>query len=355
MTRRSSRPASRTSRRVSAPYPPSWMDRVVDWIRRSPVGPSAFYFAMAVLGATLAHVLVWQLGIAPVGHFYSPALLWGAWSAYPFAFVHYLDTEAERAFDSFRPALDLAPAQLARLRYELTTMPARPVLMSSLALVGVAAVSNWIFPEAVLPFVQASALSAIFLGATFGLYGFTGGLMYHTYHQMQTVSRLYSGAGSFSLFHPASAYAFSGLTAQTGAGWALFIYLGVWLYPDLLRNPVWPIVSGGLLLAVFLSFGSTLIRIHQKMEHEKTIRLSEIGRRMETAFSELHARLDRGRMQGAGRVQQIIPSLIAERDVLSRIPTWPWRPGTLAGFLSALLLPAGVLILRDLIVRFVGL
>jgi hypothetical protein len=31
--------------------------------------------------------------------------------------------------------------------------------------------------------------------------------------------------------------------------------------------------------------------------------------------------------------------LKAERDIVTSIPTWPWRPGTRISFLSAIVLP----------------
>ena len=46
--------------------------------------------------------------------------------------------------------------------------------------------------------------------------------------------------------------------------------------------------------------------------------------------------------------------LAAERDVLNALPTWPWRPGTLAGFLSATLLPILIFILQLGIGKFLG-
>jgi hypothetical protein len=46
--------------------------------------------------------------------------------------------------------------------------------------------------------------------------------------------------------------------------------------------------------------------------------------------------------------------LIAERDVLNALPTWPWRPGTLAGFLSATVLPIILFLLQMGLSRLLG-
>lgn len=40
-----------------------------------------------------------------------------------------------------------------------------------------------------------------------------------------------------------------------------------------------------------------------------------------------------------GGLKVLLDSLLLERDTLAKIPTWPWKPGTVAGFSSALLVP----------------
>jgi hypothetical protein len=44
--------------------------------------------------------------------------------------------------------------------------------------------------------------------------------------------------------------------------------------------------------------------------------------------------------------------LTAERDVLNGLPTWPWLPGTLTGFLSATILPIVLFIIQLAIQKF---
>jgi hypothetical protein len=58
----------------------------------------------------------------------------------------------------------------------------------------------------------------------------------------------------------------------------------------------------------------------------------------------VHAPLERQEM---GRMEQFESTqalLHAEREVLSKLPTWPWRPETLRGFLSAIAAPIFLLI-----------
>ncbi len=46
--------------------------------------------------------------------------------------------------------------------------------------------------------------------------------------------------------------------------------------------------------------------------------------------------------------------LSAERDILTKIPTWLWRAGMLTGFLSIVVLPIMLFILQLVLARWFG-
>jgi len=117
------------------PYPPSWIDKLTDWVGRLPVPAWAFYLA---LGLVLALLLV---SIAWVGGALSSDLVLGAFAldyflsamtfVYLLALVHYLDNSAAAALARFRPVMAVNDAEYNRLSYQLTTLPARPTLIAS--------------------------------------------------------------------------------------------------------------------------------------------------------------------------------------------------------------------------------
>jgi hypothetical protein len=72
--------------------------------------------------------------------------------------------------------------------------------------------------------------------------------------------------------------------------------------------------------------------------------------RIKALLATLHADIDAMNLARADGLQKSLTSLLQERDILARLPTWPWSTGTLRGFLSALLLP----IVLFLIQRFLG-
>ncbi len=44
-----------------------------------------------------------------------------------------------------------------------------------------------------------------------------------------------------------------------------------------------------------------------------------------------------------------IAALWRERDIIAKLPTWPWSTGTLRGFVSALLLPITLFLIQRLL------
>jgi hypothetical protein len=86
---------------------------------------------------------------------------------------------------------------------------------------------------------------------------------------------------------------------------------------------------------------------------EKRRLLNEVLLRIETTFKVLHARIDQqdtGRMK---EIQETIQSLMTEKEFIESLRTWPWKPGTITGLLSLLVLPLLVGIIVEIISRFI--
>ncbi len=59
-------------------------------------------------------------------------------------------------------------------------------------------------------------------------------------------------------------------------------------------------------------------------------------------------------MRDASAVNQTISSLVATRELIAKIPTWPWRPETFAAFYSALTLPVIVFLIQMFLKTVIG-
>src|SRR5689334_8536441 len=112
-------------------YPPSWVDRLTDGVRRLP-GPSVLYYIGAWLGLLALELgIKWADGTYAMGEVFPFHIVLTLNAVYVVALMHYLDDMAERALRQFRPALGVSDAEYARLQYELTNLPARPTLAAS--------------------------------------------------------------------------------------------------------------------------------------------------------------------------------------------------------------------------------
>jgi hypothetical protein len=270
---------------------------------------------------------------------------------YYLALMHYLDSTAGDALDQFRPLLQAGDVELARLRYELTTLPARSTLIAGGIGILVTLVS--------LPFTPAEAtLAEVIRRPSTQLAFYVGNailaiFVYHTIHQLRMVSRILATVTDLNLYRRGPVYAFSRLTARTALGWVLGVSLGLspriapFLTPqNLLR--VWMVL---LPLAV-LVFVLPLVSAHRLLVREKTRLQDEVEQRVEAAILRVHEQQDADELNNLGGVKTLLDALLVEREMVARLPTWPWQPGTLAGFGSALLLPLAVWLLQQLLTRW---
>lgn len=58
-------------------------------------------------------------------------------------------------------------------------------------------------------------------------------------------------------------------------------------------------------------------------------------------------------MRSSASFNKLLGSLIAEREMLARLPTWPWQAGTVGAFVTALLLPIVLFLVTRALERLV--
>ncbi len=336
-------------------YTPSWIDRATARVRRLPLPALVAYLGVCAIAALFGHLSVWTAGLVPRGAFDPRALLLGFWISYPFFFVHHLDDAAARAFASFRPALEITDSEATRLLHELTTMPARPVLLAN----AIGLVSTWVgirlSADLTQRYFTATLTTIVVMGLTYVGWAIAATMVYYTVRQMRLVTYLYRKVRRIDLFDPNPLYTFSSVTARTGVGWVLFLYGTIAILPELLRNPLWVATTAAVLALSIASFLWPLIGIHQRIVAEKDRLEGEANEHLKLCLAQLHRRVQGSDLSDADALNKQIASLIMEREVLEKMPTWPWEPGTLRTFLSALFLPVVVWLLQVIVQQLLGL
>lgn len=336
------------------PFAASWVDRLNRRLGRLPY-PMAAYLAIWVVQIAVVHAVAWYAGVVPPGHIDLRIVLVASWTPYSLGFVAYLDHAATAALAAFRPAMNLDEAQFARLRYEFTTLPARPVIGWNLLGLVLSVTSILMVPDVAGELLAVPVAAVVNIGLAATGMAVAAVSIYQTLRQLRLVRRTYREAARLNLFQSTQLYAFSTLTLRTGVGWLFIIYAGAALFPALLRNAVWTGVSVLLLVTITTSLVSTLLDIHRRIQMEKSSHMAAVSKHLEDSFTALHDHILDQRAANLPELREIMQSLELERSILAKIPTWPWQPGTLASFLTALLLPLLIWLGQQVLQRLVRL
>jgi hypothetical protein len=314
-----------------------------------------FYTALGLVLASVATAVDWVDGVYPIGTFNAFHIWLAVQPSYTLALTWYLDGVAEAALRNFRPVLEVSEEEYSELRYRLTTARARPTLLGSLVGVAVSVLLGFLVPNAYTVFGYTTLGPPYIILVTFNVCALAilGALVSHTIHQLRIVSQIYAEQAIVNLFDLSPLYSFSGLTLQTAVG--LTILNSIWnltMPHQMLTTSAG--IGMGILNAVIsiVTFTWPLLGIHRRLVREKQRLLRENSNLLETTITELYKRVAAGELHSIGELNVTMTSLEIGQNMLNRIPTWPWRPGTLRGVVTALLLPLVVFVLQFVLQRF---
>jgi hypothetical protein len=337
-------------------YPPSWIDRFNARVTRLPGLAWVYYLGIGLALFILQIAVFWSEGAYPVGTFIPahgfiaglmPAIL---------ALVHYLDNRADAALLALRPALKTTETECSELYYRLTTLPARPALVASLAgAIFVVLITESLGRPSSYQGLATSPISATLVYCMYvAVWWAAGAFLYHTVHQLRVINHIYTEHTRIDLLRMRPLYAFSGVTALTAVSLTGMIYGWSALNPGMLQDPTSFVVILPITGLALVVFAWPLLGAHRLLVREKERMLDEASLRFEAAIVELHRRLDEGQLEDMDNLNKAIASLEIERNIWNRIPTWPWEPETLRLLITALALPLGLWIIQYLLQQALG-
>ena len=334
-------------------YPASLLDRFFDWVRRLPVPAWLFYSGLSVALWLFFSVLAWMEGVAAVGFVPPFAADAAIYAVFYVGLIHYIDETAAGALERFRPLLTIDDESVARLHYRLTTMPAHHALAAGITGAAMSVTVLPFMPEN-NPHLLTLQGPAEWLGLLIGNF-VVGIFAYHTLRQLRLVTQIHSSLASVNLYQRDPVYAFSRLMVRTGLGFALAVTLG--LGPRM--GPFLGTAGGyslyGYLLfipLVILIFVLPVLSVRRVLLREKRALQAEVNRRLQSAIAQIHQQQDGAALGQVGDAKTLMDALITERDIVAKIPTWPWQPGAIAGFTTAITLPLIVWLLQQLLMNF---
>lgn len=336
------------------PYAASWLDRLMGALDRLP-GPR-----LLALVAIAALMMSGLYGLAPFAGesatigialtYYAlllPGMLW---------LFGYLDAAAGNALDTFRPLLRASDATFAELRHELTVVPAPGAWLLLVAAVSVTLAGYLFLPEAE-GIVGVSAVALVFrfpYEAVTSAIGFV--MLYRTVRQLRLVHRIHAMAQGIDLYQPAPLYAFSGLTVRAGAGLFLLLVPLALFIPAGSNAASYAVAWTWVAVLVTVSvtaFALPLEGMHGRIAAERRALEAAVGTRLTATIDAIHRAVDTADLAMADGLNKNLASLMAEREMVQKLPTWPWQPGTIGAFVTAILLPVALWLVTRLLERVI--
>jgi len=317
----------------------SWIDALVDWgtTRRVPwwiLAPTFWAFEVLAVGA-----VQWIDGSREVGQFFERTVdtFYGV-----FAVVSYgaLRATARRAFDRFRPAVDVPAEEADRLRHRLATLSPRAALIGTVAgaVFGTLAL---ISDPAILDLITTSVAATIVIG--FFVYTLNvllvGIAIAQLIKQLWMVTGLHRRATRVDLFRPEPAHAFSRLTALGGVITLTNLVYSMLTDPTTFTNPVWIGFGVGSIVLAIVAFLAPLRGIHTRLRDEKLALLDRSAARIDAVSADLHRLVDSGSYTAVAEVRGVLGALDDDRTRIRVASTWPWEGATLRGFATTLVVP----------------
>jgi hypothetical protein len=337
----------------AVPYPPSAVNRLFAAVDRLPGGGWLFYPLLFVAEIVYLHAFLWMTGHLAVGSFAPDAIPALPYGPFTLAAVHYLSRVASRAIAEFRPASGMTDEVYALRRYELITMPAGRIWVALLIGSAIALGTILSAPAAAIAPYGGTPQDALLALGPAALLGYTTFpiAVYQTVRQLRLVERFHREATDLDLFNTTPLYAFSRFTVQVGLTYVLVGYYSLTVNGSFQAgNAIALAVLAGAVVVGFAAFVLPLRGIHSRLVAEKAALMRAANLRFQTLSGELYRRVDAATLTGVKDVTDALGGVLETREIVRKLPTWPWPPEVLRGFLSAVLLPVVVY----LITRSVG-
>lgn len=335
------------------PYKPSWVDRLMAWLQDLP-WPVWLSLAMIYIISVLAyHAAIWIDGLQPFGSLSGYLIYAGLWSVIGLGFLYIIYRSAERAIDKFSVLVPAKKKELEELRYQITTIPARFAFWSAMVMAAVIGFAAYSDPAFLYKGIHGPMAYAIFLVVTIFSYSFAPILIYQGFRQLRGVNKAYELVREINIFHLQPLYAFSGLTMASSLLWILVLNLSI--YGDFVLKPSSSLadlainiaVNTPLIVLAFITFLLPLWGIHKRIQQKKEEVREENGLEIHRVHQNLLSHLRKNDYKTGGDAERVLTSLYKMREQIEKVPTWPWNPGSLRNFLSAVFLPLALWLVQQ--------
>ena len=317
------------------------VDRALAAVYRLPGPAEVWFVAAGGLLALAVNAVLWITGAANAWEFNLELVVAAMLVGSLLALSTFMRRTADAAFEDFRPALGDPTSEDAE-RHRLLSIPDRAFVIGAVAMVVLTTTLYLVFVRPTIaprpPVAEALvATSWVLFSVVIGL------VITQTLIQLRAVRHLSEAARNIDVLNSGPVDALSRVTAVGAVGLLVLITAANIGVPASASGFI--ALDIGLIVFALTAFVLPLQVMHRRLSGQKADLLAASADRLKTVLDALHRAIDGHDFTTADALNKMVSSAIAERDLLTRLPTWPWTTTTIRGFASALLLPVVIFVI----------
>ena len=108
-----------------------------------------------------------------------------------------------------------------------------------------------------------------------------------------------------------------------------------------------------MLTFALIAFVVPLYGLHTRLAAEKERLQGETEHRLKALLAELNHDVDSRDLTRADGLNKTLASVGQQREILAKLPTWPWSSGTLRAMTTAILLPLFLFVIQLVLSRII--
>ena len=336
---------------LTRPHP---IQKFFAWLEASPLPSALFYLLLLFIPGIFLQMRAWS-GLLPDERMLDPFLIFFfIWLVESMGLSHYITYESKNLLNAYQKQLPYSRDEFSVHLHNFSTLPLWSALLLNLLgiLIGYFTAQSFSFGfpgvdrGMPLTFAITYALAFAFSMMSYGL----------IFRQLRMIRQFFRDTQKINISHLTSIYSFSRYTAIIAIWIFLITYVNAaLLFPEVFENPL-AASSIYFLIAFSLAiFYLPLRGMNQRLVVEKEKLLENVTSRIEKTFNRIHTADDKQDLSSIGALRSLLAALREEREMIESIPTWPWRPGTITGLLSALFLPTILGLVNRLLAAVLGI
>lgn len=333
-------------------YSPRWLSRFFELLNSLPIPFWVLALGYVIILAIIRHWIAWEQGLVAQGQINPFLVVNPMFSLGLIIAWQYMDQRAELALNKFFIGSPKKVKEIDRITSEFLSLSAFPATV--LFILGMVT-GYGAFLDAVTVDPQATQVWPAISILGYGLFlAFSGLLIYRVFRQIKMMRRLLANIDA-DIFNPQPVYALS----SYGAAVAIAVFLAQTVPSLPLSN--FFVTPGAIInvyviaVLVLVVFFIPLNQINKRMRSNKEYLLAELGNDLKQVQVGIHKAVSKKQFSEVDKMRGTLSALREERELIQKLPTWPWQPETLRNLLTPFLIPVAVFLVTRYLGAFLGL